>query len=234
MTTTNSNSWGAIVLLLAAITPAFAQNNGKSQNGGGKYANLSANWWAWALSRPTIDIDGTNTNPILDTTGEFALVGQQNGIGPGKKYIFLAGTFGFDAVREVTIPAGKSLFFPVLNFNADNAVDPPTDFSVPELRAIARDNIDVVDSTYARINGEDVEVFRTKSPTFQYTLPEENSIYDYLGLVGPQFEGTVKPVVSDGYWAVIPPLAPGEYVVEFGGAITGVFSVNVTYLLTVE
>jgi hypothetical protein len=226
-----------MVLLMAAasLEPAQAQNNGKPQDGEGKFAKLSADWWAWALSQPTMDIDGTNTNPILDTTGEFALVGQENGIGPGNKIIFLAGTFGFDAVREVTIPAGKALFFPVINFNADNAVDPETDFSVPELRAIAKFNIDLVDSTYARINGEDVEIFRTKAPTFQYTVPEENSIYDYLGLFGPQFEGTIKPVVSDGYWAYIPPLAPGDYIVEFGGGISAVpFSVNVTYLLTVE
>ena len=79
-----------------------------------------------------------------------------------------------------------------------------------------------------------MEFFRTKSPVFSYTVPDENSLYDYFGLVGPQFEGTIKPAVADGYWAYIPPLPPGAHVVEFGAADTSGFSLNVTYLLTVE
>jgi hypothetical protein len=34
---------------------------------------------------------------------------------------------------------------------------------------------------------------------------------------------------------VIPPLPPGDYVIEFGGGISSIgFSVNVIYLVTVE
>jgi hypothetical protein len=56
----------------------------------------------------------------------------------------------------------------------------------------------------------------------------------YFGLVGPQFEGRIKPAVADGYWAYIPPLPPGEYLLEFGGATSLGFSLNVTYFLTIE
>jgi hypothetical protein len=186
------------------------------------------------FAQPAIDVDGTNTNPVLDSTGEFASAGQENGIRPGNKYFFLAGTFGGDVTRIVTVPRGKTLFFPVVNFEADNAVAPPTSYTVPQLRAIAASNIGAVTSTFAELNGAPVEIFRTKSPTFAYTLPAENSIYDYFGLFGPQFEGTVRPAVSDGYWAVIPPLPAGDYMLEFGGANSFGFSTDVTYFLRVE
>ena len=54
--------------------------------GGGKYGHLTARWWQWVLAQPAVDVGGTNTNPLLDTTGDFAAVGQENGIGPGNKY----------------------------------------------------------------------------------------------------------------------------------------------------
>lgn len=69
--------------------------------------------------------------------------GQPAGIGPANKYFFLAGTFRrAGSPRTVTVPDGKTLFFPVFNFEADNAFDPPTRLNVPELKAIAATNID--------------------------------------------------------------------------------------------
>jgi len=238
METKRLHRWRLIACLtalvtVAALAPVWA-DNGKREDGEGKYADLTALWWQWALAQPAVDVDGTNTNPVLDTTGEYAAAGQEDGIGPANKFFFLAGTFGFDAVRTVTVPEGKALFFPVINNEWDNAVEPPTDYTVPELRAISAASIDSVTSKYARLDGEDLEIFRTKSPTFSYTMPDENSLYEYFGLVGPQFEGTIKPVVSDGYWVHIPPLPPGEYTLQFGGANSSGFSLNVTYNLTIE
>ena len=240
MTTKSSHRWRSIVLMTALLlaAPALmrvaADDNGKREKGEGKYADLTATWWQWVFAQPAVDVGGTNTNAVLDSTGAFAANLQADGIGPANKFFFLAGTFGGNATRTVTVPHGKALFFPVLNTDVDNASDPPTNFTVPQLRAIAKANIDAATSTFAFLNGEPVTIFRTKSPTFSYTLPAEDSIYAYFGLFGPQFEGTVKPAVSDGYWAVIPPLAPGEYVLEFGGATSDGFSLDVTYLLTIE
>src|SRR5262249_26128808 len=155
------------------------------------------------FSRPAIDIGGTNTNPVLDSTGAYAAGGQEDGIGPGNKYFFLAGTFGGNAVRTVTVPTGKALFFPIRDAEVDNASEPPTDFTVAELKALMTVHIDSipVSSLSATLDGVSLEIFRVKSPAFSYTLPDENSVYDYFGLFGPQFEGRVKPVVADGYWA---------------------------------
>jgi hypothetical protein len=218
-----------------AVTPVRSQDNGKRQAGEGQYANLTALWWEWVFAQPAVDVGGTNTNPVLDSTGAYATAGQENGIGPGNKFFFLAGTFGGPATRTVTVPEGKTLFFPLINTDQDNAVpDPDANFTVPELRAFAESIIDTVTITFAELDGESLEIFRVKSPTFAYTLPDEDSIYAYFGLLGDQFEGTVKPAVSDGYWVVIPPLPSGDYLLEFGGVTSGGFTQDVMYLLTVE
>jgi hypothetical protein len=99
---------------------------------------------------------------------------------------------------------------------------------------LAAGTVDTTTTVHARINGVPLEIFRTKSPTFDYTLPDENSIYDYFGLFGPQFEGRIKPAVSDGYWVYVPPLQPGNYLLEFGGANSSGFSTNATYHLTIN
>jgi hypothetical protein len=222
----------AAALAVMSLAPALAGGNGKSQDGEGKYAKLTAAWWQWILEAPTADVDGTNTNPVLDSTGEYATYGQEDGQGPANKYFFLCGTFGFPVERTVTIPAGKALFFPVVNWEWDNAFDPPTSNTVPQLRAIIAEFADAVDpdDLTATLDGEDLEILRTKSPTFSYSPPDEDSLYDYFGLVGEQFEGTINPTVADGYWCYVAPLEPGEYVLHFGD---GGFQDN-TYYLTVE
>lgn len=213
----------------AALVPAPAASAAQD------YGSLTALWWQWVYSQPAVEVDGTNTNPVLDTTGQYAAVGQENGIGPANKYFFLTGTFGTDAERTVTVPEGKTLFFPIFNSERDNAVDPVTDNSVPELKALAKADIDAATTLEATLDGEDVTIFRSTSPTFSYTLPDENTLYDAFELFGPQFEGRIKPAVADGYWAYIPPLPPGEYTLEIHSAASSTgFSVNVIYNLTVD
>lgn len=218
-----------LLLALVAAGPAAANGNG------GKYSELTARWWQWvfALDAPT-DANGNNTNPLLDTTGEYAARGQEDGIGPANKYFFLAGSFNPGSVeRTVTVPAGKTLFFPVINAWVDNTGDPPTTYSVPELKSIAAGFVDSNTSRYARLDGRDLETPRIQSPVFAYFLPDENNLLNVqFGVSGPNFVGRVQPAVSDGYWTVIPPLTPGEHTLEFGGS--GGFTLDVIYHLTVQ
>jgi hypothetical protein len=218
----------AIVCIAAAtLVPAPAASAAND------YGSLTARWWQWVYSQPAVDIGGTNTNPVLDSTGAYATAGQADGIGPANKFFFLTGTFGGNAERAVTVPEGKALFFPIFNAEADNALPTPTNNRVPQLKAIAKGQIDAATEWGATLDGKAVTVFRSTSPTFQYTVPDENSIYDYFGSVGPQFEGTIKPAVADGYWAYIPPPSPGNYLLNFHSTAPG-FSLDVTYNLTVD
>ena len=104
---------------------------------------------------------------------------------------------------------------------------------MPKLKEIAKANIDLTTVKIAKFDGTEISNTRVVSPTFDYTLPEENSLYDYFGQVGPQFEGRIKPVVSDGWWASIPPPTPGLHTVEIISANSAGFSLNITYTLTV-
>src|SRR5690242_5593991 len=71
---------------------------------GQTYGRWAAAWSQWALSVPGAK------NPLLDTTGQYC----------GERQIdevwFLAGVLGSgQATRTCNIPAGKSLFFPLIN-----------------------------------------------------------------------------------------------------------------------
>jgi hypothetical protein len=67
------------------------------------YSEWGAEWWKWAYGAPV------DSNPVLDTTGEFADVGQSGAVW------FLAGSFGETLTRTVTVPSDKVLFFPIVN-----------------------------------------------------------------------------------------------------------------------
>ncbi|MFD6417225.1 hypothetical protein [Streptomyces sp. NPDC060194] len=64
---------------------------------------MAGRWWKWALSAPE------ERSPVRDETGEHAGWRQ-----PADVW-FLAGTYGGRVERRCTIPAGRPLFFPVLN-----------------------------------------------------------------------------------------------------------------------
>ncbi len=244
MSTKKVRLWQLIVcvttlMVAMTVTPVRSNDDGNRQDDNGEYEELTALWWKWLLAQPAKDVPSripnimTNTNAVLDSTGEFAANLQADGIGPGNKYFFLVATLFGEATRTVTVPKGKSLFFPLINTDVDNATNPPTHYTVPKLRAIAKSNIDAVTNRFATLNGFPVQSSRLKSPVFSYKLPSQNSLYAYFGFMGPQFEGTVKLAVSDGYWAVVPPLPSGHYILEFGGADSNGLDVHVKYNLTV-
>jgi hypothetical protein len=228
----NKKSWhivalafGLIVLLRIAVSSAtvFAQADANAgvvpvdQTTFGKtYAQLSAAWWQWVLGIPQA------TNPQLDTTGEFCEVNQ-----PASPFWFLAGTFGGDAARSCTIPAGKLLFFPVINVVT---FDPSKGETVDDLRRQAAAFTSDVQKLTASIDGTsltDLFGYRVASPVFSFQVPAG-------GLLRP---GKHSPAVSDGYWLLLRSLSPGIHEIRFGGrasgATSGKFSVDVTYTLNV-
>ncbi|MEU8777748.1 hypothetical protein [Streptomyces sp. NPDC048606] len=77
--------------------------DGNRQVGAVEGGRLAARWWKWALSAPL------DQSPVADTTGAHAGWRQPEDVW------FLAGTYGGRVVRRCGIPAGRPLFFPVLN-----------------------------------------------------------------------------------------------------------------------
>src|SRR5262249_49531020 len=128
----------------------------------------------WALGQP-VTTDPSTTNPLVDTTGAAADVGQP----AAGNVFFLGGLISFNSgltaqvERSITIPAGTRLFFPVLHSEWDNVgVDPP--LSVEQLRALAAFNVAQVTDLFATVDGAplgNLDAYRAISPVFDYTLP---------------------------------------------------------------
>src|SRR5690242_15987247 len=82
---------------------------------GKAYEKLSADWWKWAYSFPV------SINPLFDATGAQGYLGNQGNLFFLSGVINLSGT----ATRTITVPAGKPLFFPILNVEWDNILARP-------------------------------------------------------------------------------------------------------------
>ncbi|MEW6251480.1 MAG: hypothetical protein AB1716_12590 [Planctomycetota bacterium] len=177
------------------IIPAHAEPHGKS------YGEWAAAWWQWALSIPA------ERNPLLDPNGQFCGEGQSGPVW------FYAGTFGSNAERWCTVPAGKTIFMPVYNwifgaavFDCEPTV-PGVPCDVPTLRAKAAAAVNAAEIVTVSIDGElieDVFAYRQVCPEpFEITLPE--------GAVFGLPAGTFFPHVTDGFWLMLTPLPLGEH-----------------------
>jgi hypothetical protein len=180
----------------------------------------------------------------LDATGEFGDIDQE-----GSAW-FLAGTFGGPAERTLTIPPGKSLFFPLLNSlwwapddleSAAFAVEVelglnPDDFTDEELIALAAiwavtfDELEMT-CTVDGVELSNLEQYFAESSGFQIT---DTDLIDDLGTPISQ----PNTAVAAGYWIMLRPLPIGEHTIRFtvdaDDLSLGPFNVDVTYYITVE
>jgi len=231
----------ALVLPFQVI-PALADSNPnpgvlppQSLSFGKTYGGWSNAWWQWALSIPA------SVNPLFDTTGANCGEGQSGPVW------FLAGTTGGPPVtRSCTVPAGKALFFPIVNFVNNNlgipgsTVCPPTTFTVDQLHQQLDGLIKSVTTLEAQVDTvsiQDIQSYRagTDNSTFSITLPSDNFFSKITGGACPIPAGTYEEQVSDGYYLMLAPLKPGTHTIHFIGATSppSPFTTEVTYNLTV-
>jgi hypothetical protein len=223
-------AWGTMYLLPVADVCGEDAKAIPSQE---ELAELTVDWWQWLIGQPA------STNPALDMTGAFAHQGQTGDV------FFLAGAvaladnpFSATVQRTVTIPPGKAILFPILNFEFANKDTPPGGFTEAQLRAFAAGPLDTATGVYATLDGLSLapRIMRIKSPVFSYTLPKvkkgDLNLYQYFGL---DITGRVDGTITDGYWVYLPPLSnKTSHVLQFGGSEPTVpFTLNVTYLINV-
>lgn len=191
---------------------------------GMSYGDWSVAWWQYALTF-TNDV-----SPIMDTTGAQCNSGQKGPV------FFLAGAGSGSATRVCTVPAGKALFMPIVNFECSTIE--PGDFhadNAQQARACATwwgDGVSVKSLKFT-IDGKSViglGNFRVVSPFYDFIVPVSNN---FLGVDG----STSGSSASDGYWVMVKPLAPGIHFIHFEGKIDSGpgagGSQNVTYQLIV-
>ncbi len=223
---------GCTLVALLLCAPAFAQGRNprvfppSSSPYGKSYGEWSAAWWQWAYSLPV------DQNPFFDDTGcENAANGQSGPVW------FLAGVINVSgtASRDCTVPAGKAIFFPILNVECATLEGNGT--TAAELLACTDFYIDTVAGVFCDIDGVPVanmQQYLAVSPLFTYGPLPDNNVLQFFGYNAPQ--GTTSASINKGYHLMLPPLSKGHHTLHYGGTFGPPinFSLDVTFHLTIQ
>jgi hypothetical protein len=236
-------------LAIAVITAVFVVMNGarvvaaiadddqspmvagiRTQPEGQTYGRWAVEWWQWMLSIPK------PVNPLYEATGEHCAERQVD------KVWFLAGsTTAEPVVRTCRIPAGKSIFFPLVNTGyAAFLNDPPNERTDACIRDRSRCTAPVeIEAWIDGFQVSDPLRFSTDekgspSPFFNVQLPRENVIGDPPLTEAQARELALSPSAEQGYYLFLRPLSRGAHTIRWtaSGCVPG-FSENITYHLTV-
>jgi hypothetical protein len=182
------------------------------------YGQWTVKWWQWMASIPTC------SNPAADENGKYASMNQTD-----QHVWFLAGTSGGKiADRKCIVPAGRSILFPVINYEINSIEKPELKTDSELIRDAIEDEDDII-NLEAIIDGQEIPIFRVRSdpPMFSLTLPADNLFSAPVG-------GATR-ATSDGYWVFLKPLDLGEHSLYFAGSCSaGSRNVRATYNLTVR
>jgi hypothetical protein len=148
------------------------------------------------------------------------------------KVVFLNGNpapDGSPAIRFCTLAAGTTILVPLINVECSSLDDPPfLATTTAARRACAKGFADQFTDLVLEIDGVAVghlTRLRVPSPPFVFSPVECNAFGLHAG---------TGDSASDGYWALIGPLAPGTYHLHFGGSLPPFdFTTDTTYTLTV-
>jgi hypothetical protein len=202
---------------------------------GSTYADWSAGWMEYAMSFTPPGCE----NPFLDATGANCELYQDT----QSPVFYLSGNLGGVSVRDQCVaPAGKALFFPLVNAFGDNA-GVPADMVVSDdaLKSFVEGSYAtiVVDSLHLSVDGQAIgHLDRGGVPSARYTIELASGGNAYTCAMVDGVEGDFSGYIG-GYWAMLPPLSKGRHEIAFGGSTTDspqgqALLLDVTYELTVE
>lgn len=157
-------------------------------------ADLQGRWWSWAASA---------SNPVADETGKFCDRWQPSDVW------FLAGTFGGQVRRRCSVPVGRPIVAPLVNFYSGEAQD------CTSFMAHAKGG--------AELNGAQLAAIKVAGEEITITATAGNG----LGLNAGTWQAT-----GCGLWIYVPPLAVGTHHLKIRGE-SGSFKVGADYTLVV-
>jgi hypothetical protein len=164
-----------------AVVPLGTLVEGKSQ------LDWSRAWWEWAASFEP------DTSPVYDRTGARCNAGQNGPVW------FLAGTFGSARTdRTCTVPAGRFLFFPLVNSIAVDVYGIGCPYVLHKVTKTMNEPV----SLFAEVDGR-------KIPGVQAHRLKSDGCFQAGG----------QMAASDGYYVMLRPLPPGRHVLKFGGEV---------------
>ena len=175
------------------------------------YEEWTARWWQYVLGSPN------DANIYTDLTGQYCGLGQWGPV------FFLAGYPSPYGQRVCTIPAGKGLLIPVINFAGSVPDDGPTIQDVISLYTGYADLIDV-DSLSFEVDGlrvRNLANYRFKTPIFSLTgaVPNFSSDGGCQYTTPHCYENFHPQAWADGYWVMLKPLSPGIHTIHFHAEI---------------
>ena len=215
------------VSLFLATTSAMAGGKVKTQSA----AQLSANWWQWQEANyPAWDFGGLFPDCSIGQLGEIWYLGGSDGSGPIER----------ECIEP--IPAGKKVFFPLVNAVFHN--EEGENFSVEEKRGALYDTFGDLDQG---------NPFATEVCKLSAMLDGEPFIFSGTPIQRVQSRpfsyAADSKAVSDGFWVLSPKLSLGEHTIEYTGSVCAsvdwpepydfikagdsVFDVDITYLFNV-
>jgi hypothetical protein len=172
--------------------------------------SLTSQWWQTFVSVPASD------------------AASRCDLGTGD-VVFLGATATGSVSGSCTLRAGTSILLPLINIECSSLEDPPFFGRNPGQRLVcAKRFADDFASLSLTVNGVavgDPGRLRVRSQPFEFS-PVNGNIFGIPAGTGGS--------VTDGYWALIGPLAPGDYdVVASGSYPPFSFTTNITYHLHV-
>ncbi len=166
----------------------------------------SKRWWRWALSFDDED------SPVADRDGRYCASGQEGAVW------FLAGTYGSArTIRSCHVPAGKTLFFPLINYITVEPDD--EDESCVSLKQRAARLVPAPDALLLEVNGKrfaGLEAHRQVTRRCFHLSDDDDTL-----------------AAGNGFYVALGPLKKGRYTLNFGGILPGM-SQAVTYTLNVD
>ena len=160
-------------------------------------------------------------NPALDETGRFSTQFQND-----ENVWFLAGTFGGTVTRNLVVPYGKAILFPIINYEACLA-DEPFLSHEHQLQDKCREEIDKIADLELNVDGLDIDIsgYRVASHSFDIELKIENSLSVKAGKT---------KMASDGYWLFLRPPCKGDHTIRsFGSCLAGKVKIGCNHNLSI-
>jgi hypothetical protein len=171
----------------------------------------SREWWQWAGSFQW------NASPVADPTGALCANGQQGDVW------FLAGTYDTGrTIRTCTVPRGKYLFFPLVNYMMTPRSNPAATCE-DMARVVARFTEGAL-RLVLEVDGQ------RYGDLLEHRLPTREC-FDLGARATPPVR--VYPTAGNGYYVMLRPLPPGKHEINFGGILPSLLQA-VTYTLIVE
>ena len=158
--------------------------------------HYAIDWWQWAYSMQQ------DRSPVHDRSGVYCHVNQSGEVW------YLAGGFGTSIIsRNCTVPAGRHLFFPIIN--AVHYTPPEANWSCDAVHNAVTSAF----QSYVHLN---VTLNGTKIDPTKVLRLSPLACFDLLAKVPAEFEApNLFPSAADGFWMMLRPLAPGTHSLSF-------------------